>query len=194
MAAHPPATIDPHAADAAPGADAAAHGADAAAHGAVAGGAFPPFDATLFSSQLIWFALTFGLLYFVVSRFVIPRVGGVLAKRAGAIASDLEEAAQKSAAADEARAAMEKAVAKARADARALVEAARADVMAKLGAEQEAAETRLAAKIEAAEAKVGEARAKALAEVPALAETLARDIADKLAPANAPRQRVAGEA
>jgi F-type H+-transporting ATPase subunit b len=187
MAAHPPATIDPHAAD-------AAHGADAAAHGAEAGGAFPPFDAALFSSQLIWFVLTFALLYFVVSRFVIPTVGGVLTKRAGAIASDLDLAAQKSAAADEARAAMEKAVAKARADARAMIEAARADVTAKLGAEQEAAETRLVAKVEAAEAKVNEARAKALAEVPALADTLARDIADKLLAANAPRQRAAGEA
>jgi hypothetical protein len=46
------------------------------------------------------------------------------------------------------------------------------------------------AKIEAAEAKVNEARAKALAEVPALADTLARDIAAKLTP----RQLVAGDA
>jgi len=188
MAADPHASVDPHAADA------ALHGADAAAHGAEAGGAFPPFDPTLFSSQLIWFALTFGVLYWVVSRFVIPTVGGVLSKRAGAIASDLDQAAQKSAAADDARTAMEKAVAKARADARAMVEAARADVLAKLGAEQEAAETRLTAKIEAAEAKVNDARAKALADVPALAEALARDIADKIAPGGAPRQRAAGEA
>ena len=41
---------------------------------------------------------------------------------------------------------------------------------------------------------MSEALAKALAEVPALADTLAREIADKLTPANAPRQRVAGEA
>lgn len=188
MAADPHASVDPHAADA------AAHGADAAAHGAEAGGAFPPFDATLFSSQLIWFFATFIALYFVVSRFVIPTVGGVLARRAGAIASDLDEAAQKSAPAEDARASMEKAVAKARADARAMVDAARADVMAKLGAEQEAAETRLAAKIDAAEAKVNDARAKALAEVPALADTLARDIADKILDGDAPRKRAAGEA
>ena len=45
------------------------------------------------------------------------------------------------------------------------------------------------------EARVDAARQKALAEVPALAETLAREIADKIAPAAAPsRQRVAGEA
>lgn len=193
MAAHPPATVDPHAVDAAHGAADAAHGAAAGGH--EAGGAFPPFDASLFASQLVWFVLTFGALYFLLSRVILPQIAGVLAKRAGTIRSDLDEAAQKSAAAEAARVDMEKAVAKARADARAMVDAARADVMAKLGAEQEAAEARLAAKIAEAEAKVEAERKKALAEVPALAETLARDIADKFAPvnANAPRQRVAGE-
>lgn len=158
---------------------------EAAAHGGEAAGAFPPFDAALFPSQLIWFALTFGALYVVVSRFIVPKVAHVLAKRAGTIKGDLDAAAQKSAAADDARTAMEKAAAKARAEARALVEAARADVAAKLNAEQEQAEARLATRIGEAEAKLDAARVKALAEVPALADTLARDIADRLVPAKA---------
>jgi len=187
MAALPP--IDPHAAEAAHGA------ADAAAHGGEAGG-FPPFEASLFGSQLFWFVITFGVLYIVLSRFVLPRIGGVLEKRASTIQGDLDQAAQKSAEAEHARANMERAVAKARADARAMVDAARAEVTAKLAAEQEAAEKRLGERITQAEAKVDAARQKALADVPALAETLARDIADKIAPvkAPAPRQRVAGEA
>ncbi|MEZ6023248.1 MAG: hypothetical protein R3C16_07535 [Hyphomonadaceae bacterium] len=192
MAATPHASELEHAVDTAHGADAAAaHGAEAA-HG----GAFPPFDASTFGSQLIWFAITFGLLYFVVSRFVLPAVGGVLEKRAGTIKGDLDQAAQKSADAEDARVAMEKAVAKARADARAMVDAARADITAKLTAEQDAAEARLSKRIGEAEARVDEARRKALSEVPALAEGLARDIADKIAPAGAaaPRQRVAGDA
>jgi F-type H+-transporting ATPase subunit b len=188
MAAHPP--VDPHAVEAAHGAtDAAAHG------GGHASGGFPPFDALTFGTQLFWFAVTFVLLYLVVSRFVLPTVGGVLAKRAGTIADDLDQAAQKSAAAEEARVSMERAVAKARADARSMIDAARADVMAKLNAEQEAAEKRLMDKIAAAEASVDAARKKALAEVPAMADQLARDIADRIAPVSTPaRQRVAGEA
>ncbi|MEZ5972814.1 MAG: hypothetical protein R3C31_13475 [Hyphomonadaceae bacterium] len=180
--AHPP--IDPHAIT------------DATAHGGEAGGTFPPFDATLFASQLFWFAVAFGVLYLLLSRFLLPKVSAVLAKRAGTIQSDLDEAAQKSAAAEQARVDMEKAVAKARADARAMVDAARADVMAKLTAEQEAADQRLAKKIADAETKVNAERKKALADVPGIAETLAREIADKIAPATAaaPRQRVAGEA
>ena len=194
MAAHPPATIDPHAPDAGHGAVDAAHGAAAGGH--EAGGAFPPFDATLFASQLFWFAVTFGALYFILSRIVLPQIASVQANRAGAIKGDLDEAAQKSAAAEQARVDMERAVAKARAEARAMIDAARADVTAKLATEQEAAEQRLTAKIAAEEAKVDAARQKALTEVPGIAEALARDIADKLSPSNAsaPRQRVVGEA
>ena len=105
-------------------------------------------------SQLFWFAVAFGALYVLLSRVVLPKIASVQTKRAGTIKSDLDEAAQKSAAAEQARVDMERAVAKARADARAMVEAARADVTAKLAADQEAAETRLAAKIAEAEAKV----------------------------------------
>lgn len=190
MAAHPPTTLE--------SAEGTHGAADVAAHGGehAAGGAFPPFDATLFASQLFYFALTFGALYLILAYVVLPKIASVQAKRAGTIRSDLDEAAQKSAAADQARVDMERAMAKARADARAMIDAARADVTAKLMAEQEAAEQRLATKIAAEEAKVDAARQRALAEVPAMAEALARDIADKLAPANInpPRQRAVGEA
>ena len=177
-----------HAADTAHGAVDVTHAADAA-HGAAAGGehaaTFPPFDSSLFSSQLIWFAITFGLLYYIVSRHILPNVASVLEKRASTVSSDLDAATQKSAAAEDARAEMEKASAKARAEARAMIDAARADVTAKLATEQEAAEKRLTAKIAEAEGKVAAERQKALAEVPGIAEALAREIADKLAPSSA---------
>ncbi|HVV33980.1 MAG TPA: hypothetical protein VHC73_12195 [Vitreimonas sp.] len=165
---------------------AAQEGAAEAAHGGgEAKSSFPPFDPTLFASQLVWFALSFIALYLLLSRFVLPKIGGVLHTRASTISGDLDSAAQKSAEADAAKIAMEKAVAKARADARAMVDAARADTQAKLNAEQEAAEARLVAKIELEEGQVAAARSKALADVPGEAEKLAREIADKLAPANA---------
>ena len=159
--------------------------AEAGAHSAEHAATFPPFDASLFTSQLIWFAITFSVLYYVVSRVILPKVGAVLEKRAATIKSDLDGAAQKSVAADAARADMEKATAKARAEARAMIDAARADVTAKLTAEQEAAEKRLAERIGSAEAKVAAARETALKDVPGIAEALARQIADKLAPASA---------
>ena len=157
---------------------------EAGAHGgAHATGVFPPFDATTFASQLFWFALSFGALYIILSRFVLPKVSTVLAQRAATVKGDLDSAAIQSTAADEARAKMERATAKARADARSMIEKARAEMQAKLTAEQEQAEARLTERIRAEEAKVDAARAKALAEVPVIADELARDIAGRLVPA-----------
>lgn len=171
----------PHGAEAGQVAEAATHGAETA--GEHAGGAFPPFDASLFASQLVWFAITFGVLYFIVARFVLPSVASVLERRAGQLASDREGAAAKTAQAEAARTAMERATAKARSDARKMIDDMRAEVQAKLGAEQAEAEARLAKRAEESNAKIAAARAAAMAEIPALAQSLGRDIADRLAPA-----------
>lgn len=185
MAVAPHGSEVEHAVDAAAHGD-AAHAAEAGAHGGEhASSAFPPFDSSLFASQLFWFALTFGALYWVLSRYVLPKVSAVLAQREATVKGDLDAAAIQSAAAEDARAAMEKATAKARADARAMIDKARADMTAKLTAEQEQAEARLAERIRASEEKVGAARAKALSEVPGIAESLARDIADRIVGARA---------
>jgi F-type H+-transporting ATPase subunit b len=163
---------------------AAEEAATTAAHGGgEGGGSFPPFDPSLFASQLVWFVLTFVALYLIMGRYILPKIATTMERRESAIAGDLDLAAQKSAEAESARESMERAVAKARADARAMVDAARA----------EAAEARLAERIRVAEGRVDAARAKALAEVPALAEGLAREIADKIAPQAVQRQRVAAQ-
>src|SRR3954454_5910529 len=53
---------------------------------------FPPFDKTTFASQLLWFAVFFVALYVIISRFAIPRIGGIVEARAERIEGDLAEA------------------------------------------------------------------------------------------------------
>lgn len=167
------------------------HGAESAAHGAAHGGdaasAFPPFDTSLFASQLFWFAVTFGALYFALSRYILPFTAGVLAKRDATVTGDLTAASEKSTAAEAARVGMEQALAKARADARATVDAQRAAVTAELAAEQEKADAAIAQRIDAAEARITDTRAKALADVDAVAKDVAASIVGKLMPAGATR-------
>ena len=55
--------------------------------------AFPPFDPTYFASQLFWLAISFAVLYFLLSRFVLPRIGGAIEERRDRIADDLDAAA-----------------------------------------------------------------------------------------------------
>ena len=54
--------------------------------------AFPPLDPSTFAPQLIWLALTFGTLYFLLSKIVLPRIGGVIDERKRVRQSDLDEA------------------------------------------------------------------------------------------------------
>src|SRR5688572_1292337 len=73
--------------------DAAAEGAEHAVENALgethegteagheAPGVFPPFNPETFASQLLWLAITFAFLYFMMSRIAIPRIGGILESR-----------------------------------------------------------------------------------------------------------------
>ena len=55
-------------------------------------GGFPPFQSDTFASQLVSFAIAFILLYVIVSRFALPRVGGIIATRQQMIDGDIAEA------------------------------------------------------------------------------------------------------
>ncbi len=69
---------------------------------------FPPFDSSTFPSQLLWLAITFGALYYVMSKIALPKVGAVIENRKARIAKDLNDAAAMQQQADAAAAAHEK--------------------------------------------------------------------------------------
>jgi F-type H+-transporting ATPase subunit b len=52
----------------------------------------PQLDPTWFASQLFWLAVVFAFLYAMLSRVILPPLMGILARREGAIASDLGRA------------------------------------------------------------------------------------------------------
>jgi F-type H+-transporting ATPase subunit b len=153
-----------------------------AAHGGghAAEAAFPPFDASLFSHQLIWFAIAFVGLYILMSRVALPRVAEVVDARAAKVKADLDEAAAGSLAADRARLDAERARAEAQAGARKIVDDMRAEMAAGLAEERAKAEADLAARAEAAEKRIAAARTEAMSGVGAMAADLAAQIVAKL--------------
>jgi hypothetical protein len=76
---------------------------------------FPPFDSTTFASQLVWLAITFAVLYWLMAKVAIPRIAGILAARQGRVAGDIGAAEQAKANSEAARLGNEKALADARA-------------------------------------------------------------------------------
>ncbi len=48
----------------------------------------PQFDFTTFTEQIFWLLICFGILYFAVSRIIIPRIAAILEVRENKISSD----------------------------------------------------------------------------------------------------------
>jgi F-type H+-transporting ATPase subunit b len=128
-------------------------------------GGFPPFDASLFSSQIFWFWVAFGALYIVLATVVIPRVAKTLAHRRGTIEGDLKAAADQTTAAQAARLQAEKASADARAAARQTVEEMRLVNVAEAAKADGEAVAAANAKIAAAEASIAASRSSAMASI-----------------------------
>ncbi len=77
-------------------------------------GAFPPFQAQHFPSQLLWLVVSFVLLYALMSRIALPRIASIFADRSKRIADDLAAAQGFKEQSEAAAAAYQKALAEAR--------------------------------------------------------------------------------
>ncbi len=130
---------------------------------------FPPFDATTFASQLLWLAITFGVLYYLMTKMVVPRIAGIIEDRRDRIASDLDNADRLKSESEDAMAGYEQALATARAKAFTIAEAARDEARSAAEAQRHAVEAELAKKLAGAEARIAEIKSSALAEVGAIA-------------------------
>src|ERR1700761_8884605 len=53
---------------------------------------FPPFQKDTFASQLVSLVIAFVVLYLIVSKIVLPRVGSVIDERQNTIEGDLADA------------------------------------------------------------------------------------------------------
>ncbi len=157
------------------------------------GGGFPPFQKETFGSQLLWLAITFGALYFIVSKLAVPRVGGIIADRRARIAGDLAEAARMKDAADAAIASYEKSLADARAKAQTIAAQTRDKVSAEAEVRRKEVEANLHAKLAAAEQTITAKRMAAMANVQGIAKEAAIAIIAQLT-GKAPTEEAAAAA
>ncbi|MBL8575282.1 MAG: F0F1 ATP synthase subunit B [Hyphomicrobiaceae bacterium] len=150
------------------------------AHGAAHKAGFPPFESTYFPSQLLWLALTFGFLWWMMAKVIVPRLTDIIETRRDRISKDLGEAQRLK---DETEAAIkgyDKALADARAKAQAIANETRAALNAEVEAKRHAAEAGLNEKLAAAEARIGEIKAQALGEVGGIATDTATALVNHL--------------
>jgi F-type H+-transporting ATPase subunit b len=156
-------------------------------------GAFPPFQAETFASQLVWLAITFALLYLMAAKLVLPRIGGIIEARRDHIDGDIAEAQRLKAASDAAIAAYEKSLAEARARAQALANETRERQAAEAEKSRKVLEGRLNAKLGEAEKAIAATKTAAMANVRGIAVEAASAIVQRLT-GSAPSDQAVTEA
>ncbi|WP_347139386.1 F0F1 ATP synthase subunit B' [Paracoccus sp. SSK6] len=136
----------------------------------------PQLDLTSFGNQIFWLVVAMVVLYWIVAKVALPRIGAVLSDRQGAITGDLMAAEEFKLKAKEAEAAYDKALADARAEAGKIVAANRAEIQKELDAAIAHADAEIAARTAESEKRIREIRDSADND----AREVARDVTAEL--------------
>lgn len=154
-----------------------------AAHGGEAGqkAGLPQLDTSTFASQLFWLVITFGALYYYMSRKALPMVGEVLEARQARIADDLSRAQALKAEAATTFDAYENSLADARSQAQSVVAATTEQIQATAKEREAAVAADLSARTRASEEQIAAAKERAFTDIRSVASDIAREIAGKVA-------------
>lgn len=140
----------------------------------------PQFDPATFAPQLVWLGITFLALYLLMSKLIIPRIGGILAQREDRIDGNLQRAEALKEEAAQVLAGYQKAIADARAQAQAALAKAAADIAAETAAREAEFARKMADQTASAEAGIRAAKNQALADVRGIAAEVAALMAGKI--------------
>ena len=131
-------------------------------------------QAATFLSQAFWLIVTFGFLYVVLWKAVLPRLSSILVERQERIDEDLRMAETFKKEADEAMAAYDRMIAEAGTESQAIMRKANQDLAEEAAARQAALTARIKENADAAEARIEAARAEAVASVRTVAAEVAQ--------------------
>jgi F-type H+-transporting ATPase subunit b len=125
----------------------------------------PQIEVSTFTSQIFWLIVTFGILYYLLSRKALPRVAEVLEARQDRIAADLDQAQRLRREAEQALEQYQAAMARAHDEAHQLLAETQARLQAEAAERHSELGGRLARQLSEAEARIAEARQTALREL-----------------------------
>ena len=140
----------------------------------------PQLNPLDWAPQIIWLVITFSILYVLMKRVALPRIGSVIEARHARIGGDIEAADKLRRETQEAIAAYEQALAEAKARAHSIAQEANNKLKDEVAAERAALERDLAARSAEAEKRIHQAKTSALKDVNAVASETAAEIVQRL--------------
>jgi F-type H+-transporting ATPase subunit b len=153
----------------------------------------PQLDFSTYPAQLLWLAITFFLLYLLMTTLALPRIGKVIAARRSSIDGDLARAAELKAEAEAVNATYENALAAARVEAQAAITETTDRLAAEAAERQRQLAEELAQQLAAAERQIAAAKESALSDIRGIAVEVAATLSAKLTGNAADPARVGAE-
>lgn len=147
----------------------------------------PQLEFQDFVPQLVWLAICFTVLYLLMAKLALPRIGWVLARRQQKLEGDIARAEKLKGEAEAMLAAYQKAMADARAQAQAELQKTAAELASAAAAREAALGAELAKRTGEAERRINAAKQAALADTRGMAAELAQNLARKVAGVELPR-------
>ena len=179
-------TMSQHQNQSQPASQTGAHGGPAKTHattGAAGGehkGGLPQLNVDDFAPQLVWLALTFGALYWIMSRIALPRIADVIEKRRDHIATDIDAANQFKQRSEAAEAAYKSDLVDAKAKAHAIALETKDQLNATTDRQRADVDAKINAKLAESEQRIKSAKKSALKEVNVIATSTTAEIVNHL--------------
>ena len=140
----------------------------------------PQLCADWMGNQVAWLVVSLIVIYLILSRIALPRIGAVLAERSGTITNDIAAAEELKQKAVEAEAAYDQALADARIQAAAIVAEAKVEIQVDLDVELAKADATISAKAAEGEKAITAIREGAVKSVTAVAKDTAKALVSAL--------------
>jgi F-type H+-transporting ATPase subunit b len=141
---------------------------------------FPPFESEHFPSQLLWLTISFVLLYVLMSKIALPRIGAILEERYRLVSDDLAAAERLKEQSNAAHAAYEKALDDARNRAHTIASSTREQQAREAEALHKRLEAQLNERLAAADQSIAKSRSVAMGSVRTIAGETASAIVERL--------------
>lgn len=140
----------------------------------------PQLDPSTYSSQVIWLVITFVVLYVLMAKVALPKIGEVLEERQSKIDDNLAKAEELKSQSDAASKAYETSLADARSKAQDAIREVKDAAHAEAAARQSEMNNKLQAKIADSEQVISSARDEALSGIKEVATDVASSAVSKL--------------
>ncbi len=145
----------------------------------------------IFASQLFWLIVSFGLIYLVIGRGMLPKIEATVDQRDSRISEELAAAERARAEADQREEAYRAQLDSNRAESLKVTQAAKQAAALETEQRVKAADAEIGRRVDTAEAEIRRAAEAAFADLDAVAAEAAQQMVAKLAGANVSREQAA---